>query len=47
MESSEKLKAPEIRDLTLAEEQQLRALAESMARQVLGPDWNKPVAKKE
>jgi hypothetical protein len=41
VESSEKLKAPEVRDLTLAEQQQLHALAESMAREALGPDWNK------
>jgi hypothetical protein len=30
-----------VRDLTLAEQQQLHALAESMAREALGPDWNK------
>jgi len=41
-----KLKAPEIRELTLAEQQQLRALGEAMAQQV-GSDWKKSVAKKE
>jgi hypothetical protein len=47
VESPEKVKAPEIRELTLAEQQQLRALGEAMAEQALGPDWKKPVAKKE
>jgi hypothetical protein len=39
VESPEKLKAPEIRELTLAEQEHLRALGEAMAEQVLGPDW--------
>jgi hypothetical protein len=47
VESPEKLKAPEIRELTLAEQQQLRDLGETMAEQALGPDWKKPVAKRE
>jgi hypothetical protein len=47
VESPEKLKAPEIRELTLAEQQQLRDLGETMAEQALGSDWKKPVAKKE
>jgi len=47
VESPQKVKAPEIRELTLAEQQQLRDLGEAMARQALGPDWKKPVAKKE
>ena len=47
VESPEKLKAPEIRELTLAEQQQLRDLGEAMAEQAFGPDWKKPVAKKE
>ena len=47
MELPEKLKAPEIRELTLAEQQQLRDLGEAMAEQALGSDLKKPVAKKE
>jgi hypothetical protein len=47
VELPEKLKAPEVRESTLAEQQQLRALGETMAEQALGPDWKKPVAKKE
>jgi hypothetical protein len=47
LESPQKLKAPEIRELTLAEQQQLRDLGEAMAEQALGPDWKKPVVKKE
>ena len=47
MELPEKLKAPEVRELTLAEQQQLRDLGETMAEQALGPDWKKPVAKRE
>jgi hypothetical protein len=47
VESPEKLKAPEIRELTLAEQQQLRDLGETMVEQALGPDWKKPVAKKD
>jgi hypothetical protein len=41
------LKAPEVRELTLAEQEQLCALGESMAQQALGPDWKKPVAKQQ
>jgi hypothetical protein len=33
--------------LALAEQQQLRDLGETMAEQAFGPDWKKPVAKKE
>jgi hypothetical protein len=47
VELAKKLKAPEVRELTLAEQEQLRALGEAMAEQALGPDWKKPVAKKE
>jgi hypothetical protein len=46
VELPQKLKAPEIRELMLAEQQRLRALGEAMAEQALGPDWKKPVAKK-
>jgi hypothetical protein len=46
VELPEKLKAPEVRELTLDEQQQLRALGEAMAEKALGPDWKKPVAKK-
>jgi hypothetical protein len=38
---------PKSEKLTLAEQQQLRDSGEEMAEQVLGPDWKKPVAKKE
>jgi hypothetical protein len=47
VELPEKLKAPEIRELTLAEQQQLRDLGETMAEQALGPDWKKSIAKSE
>jgi hypothetical protein len=47
VETPKKLKAPEVRELTLAEQEQLRALGEAMARQALEPDWKKPVAKKQ
>jgi hypothetical protein len=47
VESPEKLKAPEIRELTLAEQRELRDLGEAMAEQALGPDWKKPVVKKK
>jgi hypothetical protein len=47
VESSEKLKAPEVRELTLAEQEQLRALGEAMAQQALGPDWDKAAAEKQ
>jgi hypothetical protein len=33
--------------MTLAEQQQLRALGEAMAQQALGSDRKKPVAKKQ
>jgi hypothetical protein len=46
VELPKKLATSEIRELTLAEQQQLRDLGEEMAEQVLGPDWKKPVAKK-
>jgi hypothetical protein len=42
-----KLKASEVRELTPAEQEQLRTLGESMAQQAFGPDWKKPVTKKE
>ena len=47
VEPPEKLKAPEIRELTLAEQQQLRELGEAMAKQTLGSDWKESVAKKD
>jgi hypothetical protein len=47
VELPEKLKAPEIRQLTLAEQQRLRALGETMAEQALGPEWKKPVVKRK
>jgi hypothetical protein len=47
VESPEKLKAPEVRELTLTEQQQLRDLGETMAEQALGPDWKKPAAQTE
>jgi hypothetical protein len=46
VELPKKLEAPEVRELTLAGQEQLRALGESMAQQALGPDWKKlPVEK--
>jgi hypothetical protein len=41
METPKKLKAPEVRELTPAEQEQLRRLGEDMAEQALGPDWKK------
>jgi hypothetical protein len=46
VEPAKKLKAPEVRELTLAEQEQLRALGEAMAEQALGPDWNKPIVRR-
>jgi hypothetical protein len=39
VEPAKKLKPPEVRELTLAEQEQLGALGEAMAQQALGPDW--------
>jgi hypothetical protein len=39
MATSDKLKLPEIRLLTPAEQQQLTDLANNMAEEALGPDW--------
>jgi hypothetical protein len=47
VEPTKKLKAPEVRELTLAEQEQLRALGEAMARHALGPDWKKPIVRKQ
>jgi hypothetical protein len=39
MGTAKKLKTPAVRDLTRRELIKLRALGESMAEKVLGPDW--------
>ena len=39
MGTAKKLKIPAVRDLTRSELIRLRALGESMAEKVLGPDW--------
>ena len=36
-----------VRELTPAEQEQLRALGEAMAQQALGPDWKKAVVEKQ
>jgi hypothetical protein len=41
VETPKKLNAPEVRELTPAEEERLRRLGEDMAEQALGPDWKK------
>jgi hypothetical protein len=47
MDSSDKLKVPEVRFLTSQEGQQLTDLAESIAQRMLGPDWKERQAQRQ
>jgi hypothetical protein len=47
MKAAEKLKLPEVRLLTPAENQKLTDLAEDIAQKILGPDWKERQAERK